>query len=198
MRAELRKSDAAADEDLLGLANQLIELVTAGRARPAKHRLPSPTLPYRPQDVSGVRYDRARELADQIFEHESVLEQQQRVLGTEHPHTLRTRETIARWRGELGDASRAVAEYERLLEDQERVLSPDDPKTLSTRHNLAHWRGESGDTFRAINDFEQLLSDQERVLGHEDPDTLLTRESLTYWQRKGAPNREDHTPGRVD
>ncbi|MFE2104064.1 tetratricopeptide repeat protein, partial [Streptomyces sp. NPDC059468] len=74
------------------------------------------------------------------------LADQLRVQGEDHPHTLATRNNLAHWRGEAGDAAGAAAAYEQLLADQLRVLGEDHPDTLTTRNNLAHWRGKAGET----------------------------------------------------
>jgi len=73
---------------------------------------------------------------------ERLLTDQIRVLGPDHPHTLTTRHSIARWwRGAAGGA---VALLQQLLADYLRLLGPDHPKTLNTRNNLAWWLGEAG------------------------------------------------------
>ncbi|WP_344174721.1 tetratricopeptide repeat protein, partial [Pilimelia columellifera] len=53
---------------------------------------------------------------------EQLLADQVRVLGADHPHTLTTRHSLARWRGEAGDHGGAAAAMEQLLADQVRVL----------------------------------------------------------------------------
>ncbi|WP_010359683.1 tetratricopeptide repeat protein, partial [Streptomyces acidiscabies] len=63
-----------------------------------------------------------------------------RVLGPDHPDTLATRHSLARWRGEAGDAAGAATAFAELLDDFLRVLGPDHPHTLTTRNNLAHWQ----------------------------------------------------------
>jgi hypothetical protein len=103
------------------------------------------------------------------------------VLGPEHPDTLSTRNNLAYWRGEAGDAVGAAAACEQLLTDRLRVLGSDHPDTLSTRHNLADWGGQAGDAAGAAAAFAQLLTDRLRVLGPEHPDTLSTRHNLADW-----------------
>ncbi|EPJ42212.1 hypothetical protein STAFG_0729 [Streptomyces afghaniensis 772] len=66
------------------------------------------------------------------------------MLGPDHPNTLSTRNNIAYWRGEAGDAAGAAAAYEEILADQERVLGPGHPVTLTTRTNLTRQRGAAG------------------------------------------------------
>jgi ferritin-like protein len=78
--------------------------------------------------------------AGAVAEFERLLTDRLRVLGADHPDTLRTRNNLASCRGRAGDAAGAVAEFERLLTDRLRVLGPDHPDTLRTRGNLAFWR----------------------------------------------------------
>jgi hypothetical protein len=62
-----------------------------------------------------------------------LLPDRERLLGPDHPDTLRTRSNIASWTGECGDAPEAVRLLTALLPDYERVLGPDHPETLTTR-----------------------------------------------------------------
>jgi hypothetical protein len=69
----------------------------------------------------------------------------ERVLGPEHPDTLITRNQLARWTGEAGDAAGARDQLAALLPIRERVLGPEHPYTLVTRNQLARWTGQPGD-----------------------------------------------------
>jgi Tetratricopeptide repeat len=62
----------------------------------------------------------------------------QRVLGLDHPDVLTTRNNIAYWAGEAGDARRALELFKELLPDQERVLRPDHPDVLRTQNWIRH------------------------------------------------------------
>jgi hypothetical protein len=57
----------------------------------------------------------------------------------EHPRTLATRDNLARFTGEAGDAAGARDQFAELLPIRERVLGPEHPATLTTRRNLAYW-----------------------------------------------------------
>ncbi len=105
----------------------------------------------------------------------------ERVLGPDAPDTLLTRNNIAYWTGETGDAAEALRLFQELLRDQERVLGPDAPATLLTRNNIAGWTGRTGDAVEALRLFQELLRDQERVLGPDAPDTLRTRSDIATW-----------------
>jgi Tetratricopeptide repeat len=86
-------------------------------------------------------------------------------LGPEHPATLTTRNNLARWTGEAGDAAGVRGQFAELLPVQERILGPEHPHTLTTRSNLARWTGEAGDAAGARGQFAELLPVQERILG---------------------------------
>jgi Tetratricopeptide repeat len=57
---------------------------------------------------------------------------------SDHPSTLTTRNNIAGWTGECGDAREALRLFQALLPDQERVLGRDHPETLRTRQSIDH------------------------------------------------------------
>ena len=69
----------------------------------------------------------------------------ERVLGPEHPETLRARADLASWTGAAGDAAGARDQYAALLPLFERVLGAEHPDTLATRRNLTYWTRDSGD-----------------------------------------------------
>ena len=72
-----------------------------------------------------------------------VLAAKERVLGSDHPSTLATRNSLAYWTGAAGDAAAARDQYAALLPIRERSLGPDHPDTLTTRANLARWKGKA-------------------------------------------------------
>lgn len=114
--------------------------------------------------------------------YQQLLDDQEPVLGHDHPDTLTTRHALAWWRGEAGDLAGAAAAHEQLLDDRLRVLGPDHPDTLTTRHALARWRGDAGDPAGAVDAFQHLLDDRLRVLGPDHPETLTARLSLARWR----------------
>src|SRR5262245_27936914 len=112
------------------------------------------------------------------------------VLGADHPDTLTTRNNIAQWTGQTGDAPEALRLFHALLPDLERVLGVDQPEALRMRNNIAHWTGQTGDVREALRLFHALLPDQERVLGANHPDTLTTRNNIAAWTGQTGDVRE--------
>lgn len=107
-------------------------------------------------------------------------------LGSNHHDTLRTRHSLAHWRGEAGDAAGAVAALKELLADQIRVLGSDHLDTLNTRAALASWQGEGGNPAGAAAALEELLPDYVRVLGADDQETLIVRNNIADMRAKAG------------
>ena len=69
----------------------------------------------------------------------------ERVLGPEHPDTLRARANLASWTGHLGDAAGARDQFTALLPVIEQVLGPEHPETQAAREKLAYWADKADD-----------------------------------------------------
>jgi Tetratricopeptide repeat len=125
-------------------------------------------------DWTGKAGDAAR--ARDLFA--EVVSAENRVLGAEHPTTMRDRHKLAYWTGQTGDSAEARDLLAGLLPIQERILGAEHPETLTTRLQLARIAGRAGDWAAARRMFAELVPIQERVLGAEHPDTLLARSYL--------------------
>ena len=68
---------------------------------------------------------------------EKVLEARRRILGEEHPDTLRTMHNLASSYQSLGRTKEAAEMQEKVLEVRRRILGEEHPDTLGTMHNLA-------------------------------------------------------------
>ena len=77
-------------------------------------------------------------MAEAITLFEQTLADRERVLGADHPDTLRTRGRLAAAYRVAGRAAEAITLLEQNLADQERVLGADHPDTLASRDNLAN------------------------------------------------------------
>jgi hypothetical protein len=82
---------------------------------------------------------------------ESLLADQERVLGSDHPDTLATRNNLAIAYQEAGRTAEAITLHEQNLTDRERVLGSDHPHTLTTRNNLASAYRAAGRTAEAAD-----------------------------------------------
>ena len=60
-----------------------------------------------------------------------------RVLGPEHPDTLRSRGSLGNCYHAMGDYETAAGMHRQTLADRERVLGPDHPSSQASRNNLA-------------------------------------------------------------
>ncbi|WP_212735590.1 tetratricopeptide repeat protein [Herbidospora galbida] len=69
--------------------------------------------------------------------HEQTLADCERVLGSNHPRTLASRNNLASAYRAPEDLGRAISLYEQTLADCERVLGADHPTTKVVRSNMA-------------------------------------------------------------
>jgi tetratricopeptide (TPR) repeat protein len=80
--------------------------------------------------INEIRYHDAYAFAIQ------TLELQERILGEEHPETLKTRYNVALALYNQGKYNEALGIYKEVLNIQERVLGEKHPDTLWTRHDM--------------------------------------------------------------
>lgn len=132
---------------------------------------------------------------DQMFqaaaEYAALLVDRRRLVGADHPDTLRSLSEQAHWLAEAAHAARhlggdgaermqhALDLYAELLAIQ-RGLG-DESAVLVALGHLAHWAGENGDAVLALDRYTELLTAQQHVLGGDHPETLKTRDHLAHW-----------------
>ena len=75
--------------------------------------------------------------AEAIPLHEQTLANRERVLGTDHPNTLASRNNLAMAYRAVGRTTEAISLYEQTLADCERVLGTNHPDTKIVRRSLA-------------------------------------------------------------
>ncbi|RSM36788.1 hypothetical protein DMA12_39000 [Amycolatopsis balhimycina DSM 5908] len=143
----------------------------------AAHILLGAAFPTEPRTVVSVTTQ--HHVARDLFAELLLVEQ--RVLGTDHPDTLATHESLARWTGHAGDTASARDLYTELLQAQRRVLGAEHPDTLATYYNMSLFTGHAGDYSRARDLCADLATVQQRVVGAEHLDTLATRSRHAYW-----------------
>jgi tetratricopeptide (TPR) repeat protein len=120
---------------------------------------------------AAANFSRAIDLAKR------VLTDHERMLGNDHPDTLRSRGNLADVYKSAGMMSEAVPLYEQTLASQERLLGAGHSDAMITRDKLAQ-AYLSTHASAPIPLFQQVLADRERVLGSNHPDTLTSRNNL--------------------
>ena len=134
---------------------------------------------------------KAARMAEAIPLYRGALADCERVRGTDHPSTLRSRNNLAMAYRAAGRTAEAIPLLERALAGCERVRGTDHPDTLTTRNNLAMAYRAAGRTAEAIPLLERALAGCERVRGTDHPDTNAARKALSALT--GEPKRH----GRV-
>ena len=113
-------------------------------------------------------------------------EEAERVLGADHPDTLRSRNNLALAHRAAGQLNEAIPIHEETLTALTRILGPNHPDTLISRNNLADAYRAAGRVNEAIPLFEETLEAQTQILGPNHPDTLRSRNNLaTAYQAAG-------------
>jgi tetratricopeptide (TPR) repeat protein len=135
------------------------------------------------------------QMAEAIPLYRGALADCERVRGTDHPSTLRSRNNLAMAYRAAGRTAEAIPLLERTLADCERVLRADHPYTLTTRNNLAMAYRAAGRAALAIPLLERTLADRERMLGADHPDTNAAREDLAALT--GGPKRHRRVRSRL-
>jgi hypothetical protein len=102
---------------------------------------------------------------DAVEAYSELLADQEKVLGVDHPRTLRTRHMLARLTLALGDARRAEEELRGVVRRSREVLGPDHPHTMDSRSYRAWALLKCGRIQAADRELVALLTDRRRVLG---------------------------------
>jgi TIR domain-containing protein/tetratricopeptide repeat protein/NB-ARC domain-containing protein len=118
-----------------------------------------------------------------LASNEQALAACRRVLGDDHPDTLRLMNNLAALRNALGDLVGARQLHEQALAGRRRVLGDDHPETLNSMNNLAMTRGALGDLDGARQLHEQALAGRRQVLGDDHPETLNSMNYLATVKR---------------
>jgi tetratricopeptide (TPR) repeat protein len=101
-----------------------------------------------------------------------------RLLGNDHPDTLKTMNTLANvWNGQ-GRYEKARSLHEQALETRRRIFGTEHPQTLISMNDLARDVHFQGRLKEAQELFEQTLLLQRRNLGEQHRDTLQTMNNL--------------------
>ena len=103
---------------------------------------------------------------------------EERVLGAEHPDTLRSLNNLAGLLRSQGRYGAAEPLYRRALEARERALGAEHPDALRSLNNLAGLLRSQGERGAAESLYRRALEARDRVLGAEHPETLISANNL--------------------
>ena len=107
-----------------------------------------------------------------------VLNARKRVLGLEHPDTIRAMANLATMYGSLGKYIEAEKLEKQVLEASIKILGVEHPDTIIAMASLASINGRLGKYIQAEKLKMKVLEANIRVLGAEHPDTILAMGNL--------------------
>jgi len=103
---------------------------------------------------------------------------QQKLLGQDHPDTLKTMNALGRLAYKTGNYTKAQQLLRTNWEIQKKVLGPEHNQTLWTQYTLAKTIDKLGQRDEAEILFRKVLESREKMLGPEHPSFLVTVNSL--------------------
>ena len=110
--------------------------------------------------------------------HQEVLEKRRRILGEEHPDTLRAMNNLAFTLGDLGRHNEALTLKQEVLEKYQRIFGENHPDTLTSMNNLAFTLGALGQHNEALALQQEVLEKYQSIFGEDNPDTLRAMNNL--------------------
>lgn len=110
----------------------------------------------------------------------------ERMLGSDHPGTLSSRNNLAAAYQAAGQVHMAILLFEQVLGARERLLGIDHPDTLTSRNNLAAVYQAAGQVHLAIPLFERTLTARERLQGADKFSTANSRINLASAYREAG------------
>jgi tetratricopeptide (TPR) repeat protein len=110
----------------------------------------------------------------------------ERMLGSDHPGTLGSRNNLAAAYQAAGQVHMAILLFEQVLAARERLLGTDHPDTLTSRNNLAAAYQAAGQVPLAILLFERTLAARERLQGDDQFSTANSRINLANAYREAG------------
>ena len=163
----INRVDAArdiVDQEILARAGQSIE------ARMGS----DPQLAARLQATLGATYQELGLFEKAAAYQLKALETRRRVLGPEHPDTLRSLNALGRSQHSSGRIHEAVTTLQEAIDLQTRVLGADHPDTLQSMNDLAYAMSFAGKNLESEALYQRTLESRLRVLGPDAPDTAHT------------------------
>ncbi len=119
-------------------------------------------------------YQQLGQLDDALPLQEGALATNRRVLGKEHPETLRALNNLGALLHAQGKLPEADAYLTEALDTRRRVLGDAHPDTLSSLNQMGYLRDDQGKLDEAERYYRESLEKRRRVLGEDHPDTLIS------------------------
>ena len=113
-------------------------------------------------------------------------EESGRILGADHPDTLRSRNNLASAYQDAGRLNDAIPLHEETLKAQEQLLEPNHPDTLRSRNNLAIAYQDAGRLNDAIPLHKENFKARTQLLGPNHPHTLTSSNNLASAYRAAS------------
>jgi tetratricopeptide (TPR) repeat protein len=127
-----------------------------------------------------------------------VMEARQRVLGEEHPDTIRAMGNLAATYWKQGRWKEAEEAEIKVLEARRRVLGEEHLDTIRATANLAATYRSQGLLKKAEELFVKVLETSRRVLGEEHPDTIDAMANLaSTYRNQGRLKEADEAEVKV-
>jgi tetratricopeptide (TPR) repeat protein len=110
--------------------------------------------------------------------HERALAIREKVLGPDHPETVKSLDNLAGLLHDQGELAQARTYYERILTIREKGLGLEHPQTAQCLNNLAALLQEQGELAAARPLYERALAIYQKALGSAHPNTNRGRRNL--------------------
>ncbi|MDP1587427.1 MAG: tetratricopeptide repeat protein [Prosthecobacter sp.] len=151
-----------------------------------------------PAPVPAASYAKTAPSASETSEVEirAELKEHERVLGAEHPETLRARHHLVNALRAKGEHAEAWEEQRKLRKTMTRLAGPAQPEVLVSRLDmaiLAMWTDDK--PAKRLQKIRARILIEERVFGAEHPDTLRSRGALAsvlFAQEKHEESEQEH------
>ncbi len=124
-------------------------------------------------DRAGVQLERAYAL-------------RRRILGPDHPETLKSADDLAHLQLDRGQLDLAIASLADTLDRRRATLGPDHPDTIGSKHNLAMAYQAAGRISESLALYREALARRTAILGRDHPDTLFSMNNLASCSREAG------------
>jgi tetratricopeptide (TPR) repeat protein len=109
---------------------------------------------------------------------QEVLEKRQRVLGNEHPDTIKAMNNLATTLRNQGKLNDATAMQRKVLKKRQEILGDEHLDTIKAMNNLGNMLFDQGKLDDAAAKQREVLEKLQEILGDDHPDTIKVMNNL--------------------